>query len=525
MRQDQIVVRGIQDRGTHQEGHPHSFVPIDKEAVFKKFRIQEKINKNSELWDLAKSQYSKEDEPCDCFLTKIRDYGLSHHSAEMMFNFLFNECKEKSPESFCELELLIDIARTIDIPAKEFESFLEDVWTAVTEERKNGIAEGKDPRPYEMARRFGGLTKYCVNTLAKYDGPGKTKLSSILKYQLMDLKMLPGQSSAEIKETARKEVAAFVPAPFVMPSLDPEATEFKVIRPPRDGEDPRVTRVRILLDWIEGHGGDGLRDCLYRAMLSGQITLGQQSEDVFLTPFHNISSAIKEKFGRKIPYFIDALCLNIGLSAFEEIAKFDSYVDEHGKTPDMVPQETESAESFQSQRHWDFLIWGLESAINEACRVPRSFAAEIEYVKSILPWALAGKIHPVYAKEISSIFFGLGSNHRYEDFQGEKALEAIGVAKLYLEKLLEDESTISHDSVWDAFSGIKDPDLRTELLADFTSCMVAGTYDEFLSHWRKILTLIHPGVNKSKEDIVGFAQAFYEWSAARKDGLKALETS
>jgi len=499
-------------------------LPLDTEKILQVFRIAERHEDSKEFWDDVIEYYTNGEDPCAGFLQRATEAGFSHQATHEIFHFVWNECQSRSPIWFHKLSTAMDKARLTAIDGAEFADFVKDVLKAVrTIRQANAVDEPM--KPFEVLKRFEGLVSQVVHTVVSYEGPYKPKLKSTLQYCLMDLKAIEGpELPHETRAFGGDKVKVARKKPFEVPNLEHVASyEFKAVRPAQIGEPLYVSQVRMLVDWVETHGGEALRDCLIRSLSTGFIAIGGVTREIYTTPLHELADGIRAKLGQRTPYFIHELCLNHGLTAWKMIADYDAHVERTGTLPVLSPKGDLNLAYLRSDI-WQFTARGLFQNIHEVSKVPASFLAELTYVGEILPWEIAGKVHPSYAAMIDLQFER--KDHRLSDEAGEEILISIAQAKLYLEQLLIDESRLSHDRIWGAWSKIDEKDIRETIGKTLPTFLSTSELATFNTSWRSLVKLLHPdkmlGAGKS---LLDFVNVFLEYGIARKKELEQVTMS
>ena len=490
--------------------------PLEIETILNAYRIEERHAAQQEWWDDMIDSYGTDGkEFCQEFLEQSKEYGISHQLAEDLFHFVWTECEEMSPIYFHKLGQAMQSVRAASILEPEFSEFLAECLAVTRKERDEAAASSAatHSRNQDPMDRFMELCEGCVRIVTQYEGEGCAKLKTVLTYKLMDLALLPapkemrsGGRPVEVKDRP------VLPDPFIIPDLTNLAdAKFKIVHPPHPGEPQCVTKLRVMLEWLEHHGGEALRNCLIASLGKGSIRIGNLDHDISTTPFVMLSEALREKV-RGVPFFIDALCLNHGLGGWELLNEYDQYVATHaGELP-----------KIENVFRWEYTANEIAQAAKEANAAPASIAAEMRYLENLMPFMVAGKVHPSSAGVLKRMF--RRADHRYSNDEGYRMLDEIGLAERYLDLLLKEESKLSHDKLWKAFDDIPNTEAKTKIEPFLTECLATRDLKTLNRYRAKVLSSTHSdklgtldGNDAAKFDL--FTKEFLEFVIARKREL------
>lgn len=307
-------------------------LPLNKNEILEKFRIAERRQQRENWQDIMES-YCDDKQAAEFALEKAEKYGIPHQTMDELFEFVLHDGQARYPIQLFKVGQSIDKAALEGIPSKDFAQALHDVIRHCRTKREDSLVTETPIDAHDMLGSFESLFLKSVDRVVEYEGAGTARLADVIRYKMMDLKLIEGPPAVERRNRTR--TVPNLPAPFPPIDFDlRDPSKFTTVHPPREGEPEVVTHVRILLEWVEQHGGEKLRDCLAQALGKGSVRIGNAEEDIFTSPLHKLSAAIKEKM--RVPYFVNELCLNHGLTAWEMIAAYDAAADAAEGVPPVI---------------------------------------------------------------------------------------------------------------------------------------------------------------------------------------------
>ncbi len=480
------------------------------------FEIEAWRQSKGEVWAEWVESFDNQD-PCQALLDRAAAYHCSHDLIARFFQLLKNDWRLPTPFWFWKLSQWLYKAMLADIPVKAFEEHAKICMEDAQKEDPSPPEGGDRSSSIVRAKALLGKIAEPIQVACTYDGPWRLNFQSVVHYSRLKLLRITSSESVDRAAVARPREAdeAFRLVPPDFSHLG--ETAFSYVAPPRPGEPKSVTKMRVYIEWIEGHAGQILRECFVSALTKGDRMIGAESTDPFASPLHMLAAGIEQKLGRNIPYWVGELCINHGLTAWQLVTAYDEAANERDQLPELDQDRHSTGPEWTRLWTWDFTLGGLQQNIHEICASAIAFQAEIEYTRDLLPWIISGKAHPALVSYIRRMINK--DDYRQHPRDAGILLDNIRLAVNYLGRLIEVEERDTETSLLQHFDRIFSLDLKAQVRPHLLNTLSASSAKEFRKGWGSVLAHIHSDRTMDEQAEI-FLREFIRFALIRKKSFE-----